>query len=160
MIRKIFVTMMMVFVINLAFLSNPNKSVAQVKGEVPGKTLGLKSDADLWRYIKTGNAGSTQMKDELSAVMIQSEGENWRAIRNGPVTLYGALGLFAIIGIVSISIPSFTLSSLSPNENPNGVTISILIAEPASKVLFKFAPKGVDVPSLAATKYSSLNFTG
>ena len=98
MFRKLLTTCLMLFVINLAFLSNSNTSVAQVKGEVPGKSLGLKSDADLWRYVRTGNAGSTQMKDQLSAVMIQSEGDNWRAIRNGPVSLYGGIGLLAIIG--------------------------------------------------------------
>ena len=100
MFRKLLTTFMMIFVINLAFISNPSVSTAQVSGEVPGKTLGLKSDADLWRYIRTGNAGSTQMKDELSAVMIQSEGDNWRAIRNGPVSLYGGLGLLGIIGLL------------------------------------------------------------
>ena len=98
MFRNLLTTCLMLFIINLAFISNSNTSLAQVKGEVPGKTLGLKSDADLWRYIRTGNAGSTQMKDELSAVMIQSEGDNWRAIRNGPVSLYGGIGLLAIIG--------------------------------------------------------------
>ena len=87
MVRKLVIAFTMVFVISLTFVTNPNSSIAQVKGEVPGNTLGLKSDADLWRYIRTGNAGSTQMKDQLSAVMIQSEGDNWRAIRNGPVTV-------------------------------------------------------------------------
>ena len=100
MVRKLVIAFTMVFVISLTFLTNPNSSIAQVKGEVPGNALGLKSDADLWRYIRTGNAGSTQMKDQLSAVMIQSEGDNWRAIRNGPVTLYGGLGLLAIIGVL------------------------------------------------------------
>ena len=100
MVRKLVIAFTMVFVISLTFATNPNSSIAQVKGEVPGNTLGLKSDADLWRYIRTGNAGSTQMKDQLSAVMIQSEGDNWRAIRNGPVTLYGGLGLLAIIGVL------------------------------------------------------------
>ena len=74
MVRKLVIAFTMVFVISLTFVTNPNSSIAQVKGEVPGNTLGLKSDADLWRYIRTGNAGSTQMKDQLSAVMIQSEG--------------------------------------------------------------------------------------
>ena len=38
------------------------------------------------------------MKDQLSSVMIQSEGDNWRAVRNGHVSLFGGLGLLAIIG--------------------------------------------------------------
>ena len=82
-------------VLNFSF-----NSFSQTAGQVPGSSLGLNSDADLWRYIRTGNAGSTQMKDQLSAVMIQSEGDNWRAIRNGPVTLYGGIGLLAIIGVL------------------------------------------------------------
>jgi formate dehydrogenase subunit gamma len=84
MIKKIIAGIMMVFLINVAIISNSNIAMAQSKGEVPGQTLGLKSDADLWRFVRNGNTGSTQMKDELAAVMIQSEGDNWRALRNGP----------------------------------------------------------------------------
>ena len=60
---------------------------------MPGEALGLNSDTDLWRFVRTGNAGSTQMKDELAAVMIQSEGDNWRAMRNGPIAAIGGMGL-------------------------------------------------------------------
>ena len=42
-------------------------AMAQTNGEVPGTALGIKSDTDLWRFVRTGNAGSTQMKGELSA---------------------------------------------------------------------------------------------
>ena len=77
-------------------------ATAQTNGEVPGTALGIKSDTDLWRFVRTGNAGSTQMKDELSAVMIQSEGDNWRAFRNGPLSVYGAYGLAGIIGLLVI----------------------------------------------------------
>jgi hypothetical protein len=55
----------------------PADVTAQQGGAVPGDSLGLNSDSDLWRFVRTGNAGSTQMKDELAAVMIQSEGD-WR----------------------------------------------------------------------------------
>ena len=58
-------------------------AVAQQQGEVPGQALGLKSDADLWRFVRTGNAGSVSMKNELGAVMIQSEGDNWRSFVMG-----------------------------------------------------------------------------
>ena len=47
MVRKLFIAFTMVFVISLTFVANPNTSMAQVKGEVPGNSLGLKSDADL-----------------------------------------------------------------------------------------------------------------
>ena len=64
---------------------------------MPGSSLGFNSDADLWRYIREGNKGNTQLKNEMSAVMIQSEGDNWRSIRNGPLSRYGAYGLIGII---------------------------------------------------------------
>ena len=98
MIKKIIAGIMMVFLINVAIISNSNIAMAQSKGEVPGQTLGLKSDADLWRFVRNGNTGSTQMKDELAAVMIQSEGDNWRALRNGPISVFGGIGLAGIIG--------------------------------------------------------------
>ena len=44
-----------------AGLSTPVQ--AKQQGEVPGQSLGLNSDSDLWRYVRTGNAGSTQMKN-------------------------------------------------------------------------------------------------
>ena len=76
--------------------------IAQTKGEVPGAALGIKSDSDLWRYVRTGNAGTSQMKNELAGVMIQSEGDNWRAFRNGPLSVYGAFGLAGIIGLLIV----------------------------------------------------------
>ena len=76
-------------------------ALAQTGGEVPGQTLGLNSDADLWRYIRQGNTGNTQMKNELAAVMIQSEGDNWRAVRNGPISVYGAGGVIGIIVLLA-----------------------------------------------------------
>ena len=102
MIKKIIAGIMMVFLINVAIISNSNIAMAQSKGEVPGQTLGLKSDADLWRFVRNGNTGSTQMKDELAAVMIQSEGDNWRALRNGPISVFGGIGLAGIIGLLIV----------------------------------------------------------
>ena len=72
-------------------------AIAQQSGEVPGQALGINSDADLWRFVRTGNAGSVSMKNELGAVMIQSEGDNWRAVRNGPLSTIGAFGLFIML---------------------------------------------------------------
>ena len=72
-------------------------AMAQQDGQVPGNTLGLSSDADLWRYIRGGNAGNTQIQAEMSAIMIQSQGDNWRAARNGPVSVYGAGGVVGMV---------------------------------------------------------------
>ena len=82
-------------VLNFSF-----NSFSQTAGQVPGSSLGLNSDADLWRYIRQGNSGDSQigqLGSELSAVMIQSEGDNWRSIRNGPLSRYGAYGLIGML---------------------------------------------------------------
>ena len=42
------------------------------------------------------------MKNELAGVMIQSEGDNWRVFRNGPLSVYGAYGLAGIIGLLIV----------------------------------------------------------
>ena len=34
--------------------------------------------------------------------MIQSEGDNWRAFRNGPLSVYGAYGLAGIISLLIV----------------------------------------------------------
>ena len=81
----------------LFFVSFQHEISAQEIGKVPGQSLGLNSDADLWRFIREGNKGDTQLGNELSAVMIQSEGDNWRSIRNGPLSRYGAYGIIGII---------------------------------------------------------------
>jgi formate dehydrogenase subunit gamma len=34
--------------------------------------------------------------------MIQSEGDNWRALRNGPISMFGGIGLAGIIGLLIV----------------------------------------------------------
>ncbi len=77
-------------------------AVAQQDGKVPGQSLGLNSDADLWRLIRNGNSGDTQIKSELAEVMIQSEGDNWRAVRNGPISIYGAGGVIGMVILLAV----------------------------------------------------------
>lgn len=68
----------------------------------PSNTLGNNSDADLWRAIREGAAGTVSIQDERAATLIQSEGDNWRAIRNGPISVYGSwivLGMVALLAL-------------------------------------------------------------
>ena len=94
----------------------PTDAVAQQAGAVPGDALGLNSDSDLWRFVRTGNAGSTQMKNELAAVMIQSEGDNWRAMRNGPIATFGAAGLVIILFVLGLFYICLLYTSPSPRD--------------------------------------------
>ena len=85
------------------------------------QSLGLSSVSDLWRYVRTGNAGSTHMKNELSAVMIQSEGDNWRAFRNWPLSNVGAFAVMGIIGLLVVFY--FIRGKIRIDAGPSGDTI-------------------------------------
>ena len=80
MLNKLFGVVVVLVALLCGSVSFTSTTFAQQQGEVPGQSLGISSDSDLWRFVRTGNAGSTQMKDELAAVMIQSEGDNWRCL--------------------------------------------------------------------------------
>lgn len=71
-------------------------------GEVPGGALGSDATSDMWRAIRQGDAGSVVQRDGQSAVMIQSEGDNWRALRNGPLKLYSAWIMLGMLGLLAL----------------------------------------------------------
>lgn len=76
--------------------------VSPEKGSVPGGTLGGTSDAEMWRAIRKGVAGTVSIPDKKAGQLVQSEGDNWRALRNGPVTLYGAYALGGIFVLLAL----------------------------------------------------------
>lgn len=62
--------------------------------------LNTAADADVWRAIRQGVQGTSSLPNPRAGVLIQSEGESWRALRNGPIATYGAWGLAAIFGVL------------------------------------------------------------
>jgi len=107
------VVAVLTFVALLAGITVPTMSDAQdqppsgaAAGEVPGQSLGNQSDSDLWRAIRQGNPGMVTIPNQQAAVLIQSEGEDWRSIRNGPVSIYGAT---IMLGMVAFLAAFFTL---------------------------------------------------
>ena len=61
------------------------------------------NNAPVWREVRSGKEGITTVKGRETGVLIQTWGQTWRKLRNGPITLYGgwlvvlvliALGLF------------------------------------------------------------------
>lgn len=75
---------------------------AQQSGTVPGQTLGNSSNSDLWRAVRKGVRGKVSIPDKKAGQLIQSEGDNWRAWRNGPVSTYGIWGLLGIIILLAL----------------------------------------------------------
>jgi len=81
-------------------------ALAQQAGEVPGQALGAANDAEFWRAIREGQEFTVSIPDKNAGVMIQSEGENWRNARNGPVTNFGG---WIIVGMIIVLAMFFGL---------------------------------------------------
>ncbi|MDH3231815.1 MAG: formate dehydrogenase subunit gamma, partial [Alphaproteobacteria bacterium] len=75
----------------------PAVSSALAQEGVPGEALGNESDADLWRRVRQGEAFTLSDPRLGARVLVQSEGEAWRSIRNGPVSWYG--GILVLVGL-------------------------------------------------------------
>ncbi|GAB4168628.1 MAG: formate dehydrogenase subunit gamma [Thalassobaculales bacterium] len=63
---------------------------------------GPNARTEMWRAIRQGEQGSVTIADTRAGVMIQSEGENWRALRNGPLSVYGSWALLGMIGLLAV----------------------------------------------------------
>jgi len=81
-------------------------AAAQEGGTVPGQSLGSASDADLWRAIRQGGSGTVSIPDQKAAIMIQSGGESWRNIRNGPLS---TIGIWLLVGMIAVLALYFAL---------------------------------------------------
>lgn len=68
----------------------------------PPNALGTKSQSDEWRSVREGVQGSVSIPNKQAGVLIQSEGENFRAARNGWLSTYGAWVLFGVIAVLAL----------------------------------------------------------
>ena len=95
-----------ILVLTLVWLSlagtHVQQAYAQTGGSVPGNTLGNQSDTEFWRQIRRGQAGNVSIKDGSSAVLIRSQGEEWRSFRNGPLLTWSAWALLAIVVLLTL----------------------------------------------------------
>jgi len=71
-------------------------------GNVPGGSLGAISDADIWREVRRGLKGDVSIPNKQAGIMIQSEGESWRAWRNGPMTVGGIWAVLGMVGLLAL----------------------------------------------------------
>ncbi len=92
-----------------------------VGGNVPGGSLGVTSDTDIWRAVRGGIQGTVSIPDKQAGQMIQSEGDNWRARRNGPLTMGGIYGLFGIV--VALALFFVARGRIKIEAGPSGRTI-------------------------------------
>ncbi|MGQ0752090.1 MAG: formate dehydrogenase subunit gamma [Betaproteobacteria bacterium] len=62
------------------------------------------NNAPVWRDVRSGEINpyqTTQVRGTETNVLIQTEGEVWRQIRNGPVTIYGGWLIVAFLAVLA-----------------------------------------------------------
>lgn len=61
--------------------------------------------ADYWREVRSGqqdNAYTAVTEHSAGTVLIQSSGQNWRQLRNGPLATYGGMILIAALVVITL----------------------------------------------------------
>jgi formate dehydrogenase subunit gamma len=77
------------------------------------------NNAPVWREVrKEGQEHYTSIKGRETGVLIQSAGETWRRIRNGPMTFYGG----TLVALVALAILAFYFwkGPVKLHERPSG----------------------------------------
>lgn len=97
--------------------SNPQAQAQQQRGE----TQPL-NNAPVWREVRSGNVGYTSLPGREMGVLVQSAGETWRQIRNGPVTFYG--GWLVVIATLIFAAIYFALGPLKLHDKATGRMIT------------------------------------
>jgi formate dehydrogenase subunit gamma len=109
------------FKLCLALLMFAAAGVAQAQGDTqqqrrldqPG------NNAPVWREVrKEGQEHYTSIKGRETGVLVQSAGETWRQIRNGPVTFYG--GWLVVIVTLIVAAIYFAMGPVKLHERPTG----------------------------------------
>src|SRR3954470_21291449 len=91
------------FFAGLALAQQPAPSPSEAEQQQQRQITQPGNNAPVWRDVRSGQENYTSIKGRETGVLVQSAGETWRRIRNGPVTFYGgllvALAALAILGL-------------------------------------------------------------
>jgi formate dehydrogenase subunit gamma len=91
---------------------SPAEQQQQRRLEQPG------NNAPVWREVRSGNQGYTSIPGREVGVLVQSAGETWRQLRNGPVTFYG--GWLIVIVLLILAAIYFAKGPVKLHDKPSG----------------------------------------
>lgn len=78
-------------------------AVAQMGDKPPGGAKSAQSPSErIWRPVRRGIQGSVTLPDRNAATLVQSQGENWRNFKNGPLSQFGGWLLLAIVAVLIV----------------------------------------------------------
>lgn len=75
-------------------------AVSAIASDAPPAPVQVKerhNNVQLWQDVRAGQPQFTTVRGVETGVLIQSGGETWRELRNGPVTLYGGILLCVVL---------------------------------------------------------------
>jgi formate dehydrogenase subunit gamma len=76
------------------------------------------NNAPVWREIRSGAPQTTTVVGRETNVLIQPQGETWRAVRNGQVAIYGGWAL--VVVLLAIAAFYWTKGAIELHEKPTG----------------------------------------
>lgn len=79
------------------------------------------NNAPIWRQVNSAQAFSTQLPNREGGVLIEPRGEQWRQLRNGPMTVWG--GWFLVAVLVAIALFYLYRGQVRLREPPTGELI-------------------------------------
>lgn len=87
--------------------SNPNvrPPVNAVSPSAPPSVIpqdGGSYDIELWKNLRQGAEGQVSIMDKKAGILVDSSGETWRSLRNGPLPLYGAYAMAGMLGLLAL----------------------------------------------------------
>ncbi|HSH07546.1 MAG TPA: formate dehydrogenase subunit gamma [Burkholderiales bacterium] len=76
------------------------------------------NNAPVWGQVRSGQPNYTTAQGLEAGVLVQSSGDTWRQIRNGPITVYGGW----LVVIVALAIAAFYLvrGPIKTHDKPTG----------------------------------------
>lgn len=88
--------------LTVLLLAGPVTAPTPAYGQASTDVLGNNAQTEFWRAIRQGETGTVSIQDKKGGQLIQSEGDNWRVLRNGPLSVYGAQALIGIVMLLAI----------------------------------------------------------
>lgn len=124
--RAALVALLVAFAAGAALMGAPGLDApaqAQTDGAVPGNWSGNLSDAEVWRDIRRGIQGTVSIPDKQAGVLVQSEGDNWRAFKNGPLSTFGGWLMLASLVVTAAFFALRGRIRIDAGPDPAGRTI-------------------------------------
>lgn len=66
------------------------------------ESQGSSASTELWRDVRRGEAGISTAAGPEAQILIQSQGETWRAMHNGAVANYGGWLLIGVLSVITL----------------------------------------------------------